>query len=169
MVLFWKEYFTIKCLTTRAGEVLTLRLWQVQKQAWTSTLPSLGLKGLIKKSRWIYSLWGFAEWVQGLKKRKKGNEPKKHCKKNKKIRWKKWKVQVLCQEFFSAYSTHMPCQWQVQLDSAPQAKCSPKLWALLSFSFIFVSTLLIPEIGLKRGENDSSPSELVQGLNKKQI
>ena len=98
MVLFWKEYFTIKYLTTRAGELLTLRLCQVQKQAWTSTLPSLGLKGLIKKSRWIYSLWGFAEWVQGLKKkkgRKKGNEPKKHCKKNKKNYMEEMKVSSL--------------------------------------------------------------------------
>lgn len=84
-VLFWKEYFTIKYLTTRAGEVLILKLWQVQKKAWTSTLPSLGLKGLIKKSRWIYSLWGFAEWIQGFKKRKKGMSQRNTAKRIKKL------------------------------------------------------------------------------------
>ena len=99
-------------------------------------------------SRWI---WQWEEWGKGLG----GNCPL--------LCWGMFLLCLLSGEFFffiingcwilseafSAYSTHMSRQWQVQLDSVPQAKCSPRLWALLSFSFIFVSTLLIPEFGLK--------------------
>lgn len=159
-VLFWKENFTIRYLTTSAGEVLILRLWQVQKQTWTSTLPSLGLKGLIKKSRWIYSLWA-CKWIQGFKKRKEWAK-EKLCKKNKKLDGRNERFKPCVKN----YSLHIPPTCPVNdraLTQFLRQSAVPDFeLCYRSLSFCFYSLIL--EFGLKTGKNSSNPSgELVQG------
>ena len=84
-VLFWKEYFTIKYLTTRAGEVLILKLWQVQKKAWTSTLPSLGLKDWLKRVDGFIACGALQSEYRGLKKERKGMSQRNTAKRIKKL------------------------------------------------------------------------------------